>query len=243
MAQRQRHCSCCRSSCRWGETETAGSTRQQQHKQPGWSTSMHGPLVSGGPAQESLLPCLHTPQQAQWICASCRANSNAAPLCPGALQQLPLLLTAATAAAAASAHAAAPLQVQSCRAEVYSRFNQGFRELLDNGQESAFARLMHEVTSLFNAASQQVRACCSALLWGLWECRQSWGAGVGQHNLVGSYQLAQHNSWMRPPPVSSRYIQRQQSCDSQSEARRVAFSSPTSPLPQHTHMHTADLCR
>jgi hypothetical protein len=48
------------------------------------------------------------------------------------------------------------LQVQACRAEVYSRFNQGFRELLDNGQESAFSRLMHEVTPLFNAASQQV---------------------------------------------------------------------------------------
>lgn len=47
-------------------------------------------------------------------------------------------------------------QVQSRRAEVYSRFNQGFRELLDNGQEAAFARLMHEVTPLFNAASQQV---------------------------------------------------------------------------------------
>lgn len=50
-----------------------------------------------------------------------------------------------------------PSQVQSLRAEVYSRFNQGFRELLDHGQEAVFARLMQEVTPAFNAASQQVR--------------------------------------------------------------------------------------
>lgn len=50
-------------------------------------------------------------------------------------------------------------QVQARRAEVYSRFNAGFRQLLDDGQERVFAGLMQEVTPMFNAASQQVCGC------------------------------------------------------------------------------------